>query len=125
MRSIYFIAFLLTSIFSIYWLSSAHRDYITALANNVVFAKVIHIPLVNIGNNKSIDVEYNSKMYSVQISSKDYINNKYAVNDNIEVFYSTKFDYMFLAAKNVKYSYYLSILFFAFPLYCLYKLIKK
>lgn len=125
MRSIYLVAFLLTSIFSIYWLSNAHRDYITVLENNVVLGKVIHIPLVNIGNNRTIEVEYNSKKYFIQISSKDYINNKYAVNQNVDVFYSIKYDYMFLATKNVKYTYYFSIIFFVFPLYCLYKLIIK
>ena len=84
---------------------------------------MVFVPNLNFGNNRAIDVEYNSKKYVLQISSKSYINNTYKINDLIPVYYSKKFDYLLLKSKNNNFSYYFSIAFFLFPLYCLIKFV--
>ena len=124
MRYLYLILFILLSYFLVYNFKDARIDYVTKENNNIVQAKIVDVQHVCVHKNNRITVDIESKLFSLLIATDECTNQKYKVNEMVEVYYSPTLDNAIMTKRNVGFAYGLSIAMFVFPLYLLILLIK-
>lgn len=102
----------------------ARVDYVTKENNNIVEAKIVKVQDVCVRKNNRITVDIESKLFSLVIGSNECMNQKYKLNEMIEVYYSPKLNNAIMPKRNVGLAYGISIALFLFPVYLLFLLIK-
>jgi hypothetical protein len=72
----------------------------------------------------SIEVTLNGKVYHLGIRRNDCISGKYRIGDEVKVLYGASYDYIILPETKTELGFYMSLLFFILPMYCLVKTIR-
>ncbi len=122
-RVIYLIAFIVFAFFALNFFRTSHQG--KEINNNGISIVVEVVGVPNCGrSSNTMDVKYKQKLYNINIGKNDCIEGRYKNGDKIEVLYGKQYDKMQLPSERSELLYWMSILFFAIPLYCLLQIIK-
>ncbi len=122
-QNIYLVLFITFTFFSIKFFEASYRDYNIKEYGIESIATIKDIPNCGRSSN-SVEVLLNNEKYILKIGKVDCIKGKYKIGDKVTVLYSSAYNALILPNAKVKLILYMSLLFFLFPLYCLYHLIK-
>lgn len=122
-RLMYLFLFLGATLFAIKFFEQAYRDYSIKQSGTQGIATIESRPDCG-RSNSTVDVRYMNKIYLLRIGKNDCIKGEYSIGDKVPVIYSDVYDYMITPGRQVAFLFYMSIVLWVLPLYCLYKLIK-
>jgi hypothetical protein len=122
-RVIYLLAFIAFTYFALNFFNSSYQGKIISENGINKTVSIIDIPDCGRSSN-SMDVEYNNKKYNINIGKNDCIEGKYKIGDRVNVLYSSIYDKVQLPSERSSLLYWMSILFFLIPVYCLFQIIR-
>ncbi len=122
-RIIYLAAFIAFTYFGLNFFESSYMG--KEINENGIGKQVEVASVQNCGrSSNTIDVEYDLKTYTINIGKNDCIEGRYSIGDKIVVKYSSEYDKMQLPTERTNLVFWMSILFFLIPLYCLVQIIR-
>lgn len=122
-RVVYLIAFIAFTYFALNFFRTSHQGKVINANGVPVVVEVLGMPNCGRSSN-TMDVKYEQKVYNVSIGKNDCIEGRYKNGNKIEILYGIEYDKMQLPSERSDLLYWMSIIFFIIPLYCLLQVIK-
>ncbi len=122
-RIIYFVAFIAFTYFGLIFFETSYIS--KEIYENGIDKQVEISSVPNCGSSSNtVDVEYHLKTYTIKIGKNDCIEGRYSIGDKLMVKYSSKYDKMVLSTERTTLAFWMSVLFFLIPFYCLVQMIR-
>gem|GEM_PF-2094188 len=122
-KVIYLIAFIAFTYFALNFFKTSYQGKVINANGVSVVVEVDGVPNCGRSSN-TMDVKFKQKIYNINIGKNDCIEGRYKNGDKIEVLYGKEYDKMQLPSERSNLLYWMSIIFFMIPLYCLLQIIK-
>ena len=123
-RVFYIISFLIFTFFGIVFLRSSYQS--KKLRENGTSAKAVVSETPDCGrSSNTMEVKLKENIYSINIGKNDCINGRYRIGDSVEVLYSITYNKAVLPTERTNLLYWMSLLFFIVPIYCLYQVLRQ
>lgn len=122
-RVFYLVAFIAFTYFALCFFRTSHQGKVINATGVSVVVEVDGVPDCGRSSN-TMDVKYRQKSYNINIGKNDCIEGRYKNGDKVEALYGKEYDKLQLPSERSELLYWMSILFFVIPLYCLIQIIK-